>query len=78
MIRASDLMPLATSGLRPTPAARDAAGGTLSPSSWFDGDAMGAGTRIGIELGFAGRGLSVAQHAERVLAHLCADPADRA
>jgi hypothetical protein len=78
MIRASDLTPLAAAGLRPAPAARETAAGTLSPSSWFDGDAMGTGTRIGIELGFASRGLSVAQHAERVLAHLCADPADRA
>jgi hypothetical protein len=77
MIRASDLMPLATAGLRPA-AAREAADGTLNPSSWFDGGAMAADTRIGIELGFASRGLSVAQHAERVLAHLCADPSDRA
>jgi hypothetical protein len=78
MIRACDLMPQATAGLRPAPAPREPAGGTLNPSSWFDGDAMAAATRIGIELGFAGRGLSVAQHAERVLSHLCADPADRA
>ena len=78
MIRASDLMPLATAALRPAPAAREAADGTLNPSSWFDGGAMATNTRIGIELGFASRGLSVAQHAERVLAHLCADPADRA
>ena len=78
MIRASDLMPLAPAGPRPAPAAREAAGGAPNPSSWFDGDALGAGTRIGIELGFAGRGLSVAQHAERVLAQLCADPPDRA
>ena len=78
MIRATDLMPLATAGLRPAPAAREAASGPLNPSSWFDGDAMAADTRIGIELGFAGRGLSVAQHAERVLSHLCADPADGA
>ena len=78
MIRASDLVPLATAGLRPAPAAREAAGGTLNPSSWFDGGAMGADIRIGIELGFASRGLSAARHAERVLAHLCADPVDRA
>ncbi|NRF67240.1 hypothetical protein HLB44_09620 [Aquincola sp. S2] len=77
MIRAADLMPLASTGLRPAPALRDSAE-TLNPSSWFDGDGLSAATRIGVELGAASRGLSVAQHAERVLAHLCGDPADGA
>ena len=78
MIRASDLAPWAPAGPRAAPAAREAAaGGTPNPASWFDGDAACADTRIGIALGFAGRGLSVAQHAERVLAQLCADPPDR-
>ena len=77
MIRASDLIPLAGAGLRPTAAPREGSG-ALNPSSWFDGDALSADTRIGVELGFAGRGLSVAQHAERVLGHLCGDPPDRA
>lgn len=77
MIRASDLMPLAGAGLRPTAAPRESSA-TMNPSSWFDGDALSADTRIGVELGFAGRGLSVAQHAERVLGHLCGDLADRA
>ena len=76
MIRAADLMPLAGAALRPAAAARDAAA-ALNTSSWFDGDALSADTRIGVELGFAGRGLSVAQHAERVLAQLCGDPPER-
>jgi hypothetical protein len=77
MIRASDLMPLAGAGLRPVAAPREG-GGALNPSWWFDGDALSADTRIGVALGAAGRGLSVAQHAERVLGHLCGDPPDQA
>lgn len=80
MIRASDLLPAAAfgSGLRPlsSPLSPRSAE-TLNPSSWFDGDALSAETRIGVELGSASRGLSVAQHAERVLAHLCAEPDER-
>ena len=77
MIRAADLMPLAGAALRPAPAPSGSAA-ALNPSSWFDGDGLSADTRIGVGLGTAGRGLSVAQHAERVLAQLCADPPDRA
>lgn len=77
MIRASDLMPLAGAALRPAPAVRDGNAAVLNPSSWFDGDGLSAATRIGVDLGFAGRGLSVAQHAERVLAALCGDAAER-
>jgi len=77
MIRASDLMPLAGAGLRPIAAPRES-GAALNPSSWFDGEGLTADTRIGVALGAAGRGLSVAQHAERVLSHLCGDPPDRA
>ncbi len=76
MIRAADLVPLGGAALRPAPAPRDAA--ALNPSSWFDGDGFSADTRIGVDLGFAGRGLSVAQHAGRVLAQLCGDPPERA
>jgi len=77
MIRASDLMPLAPAGPRPEPAPSEAAGGTLNPCAWFDGESVAAGTRIGVALDAAGRGLSVAQHAERVLGHLCAGAPDR-
>lgn len=76
MIRAADLMPLAGAALRPATTASGSAA-ALNPSSWFDGDGLSAGTRIGVGLGTAGRGLSVAQHAERVLAQLCSDPPDR-
>ena len=78
MIRASDLMPLAGAALRPAPAAREGHAAALNPSSWFDGDGLSADTRIGVDLGFAGRGLSVAQHAERVLAQLCGEAPERA
>jgi hypothetical protein len=77
MIRASDLMPLAGASLRPAAAPREG-NGALNPASWFDGDALGADTCIGVALGAAGRGLSVAQHAERVLCHLCGDAPDQA
>ena len=77
MIRAADLMPLAGAALRPAPGP-SANAAALNPSSWFDGEGFSADTLIGVGLGTAGRGLGVAQHAERVLAHLCADPPDRA
>jgi hypothetical protein len=70
MIRVSDFMPLAAAGARPLSSSPRAAE-ALNPSSWFDGDGLSAGARIGVDLGAASRGLSVAQHAERVLAHLC-------
>jgi hypothetical protein len=77
MIRASDLMPLAGASLRPAAAPREG-NGALTPASWFEGDALSADTCIGVALGAAGRGLSVAQHAERVLGHLCGDAPDQA
>jgi hypothetical protein len=77
MIRAADLMPLAGAALRPAPVASGNAAAP-NPSSWFDGDGFSAGLRIGVDLAFAARGLGVAQHAERVLGHLCAEPPDRA
>ncbi|WP_284619288.1 hypothetical protein [Aquabacterium humicola] len=78
MIRAADLMmsPLAGTGLRPAPTLRDTSNETLNPSSWFDGDGLSAATRIGVELAPASRGLSITQHAERVLSHLLGDAAD--
>lgn len=70
MIRASDLATLAPrAALAPLPAAR---GGGLAPRpGWFDVDAAAAGLRIVADGGV--RGLSAAQHAERVLAQLRAD-----
>jgi hypothetical protein len=71
MIRASDFTPLAALAIAPLSPLQDGRGAqTLNPSSWFDGDGFSADARIGVELDRACRGLSVAQHAERVLAQL--------
>jgi hypothetical protein len=78
MIRAADLMSSSLAaagvhGLRPSSPLQGHSVEALNPASWFDGDGLSAaatGTRIGVELSPASRGLSVAQHAERVLAHL--------
>jgi hypothetical protein len=67
MIRTSDLVPAAAWALSTRSAGRaDAA----NAASWFDGDASGVDTRISGDLNLASRGLSVEQHAERVLMHL--------
>ena len=74
MIRVSDFTPLVASAINPlSPSLHGRGAQTLNPSSWFDGDEFSADTRIGVELGSACRGLSVAQHAERVLAQLCGE-----
>ena len=44
-----------------------------SAASWFDADAVNGDTRISADLDPASRGLSVAQHAARVLQHLCGE-----
>lgn len=72
MIRAADLYPI-DSGPTTPPAASPAG---AAPSSWFD-EVPGPALCIGADLGPASRGLSVAQHAERVLGHLCGEPADQ-
>ena len=75
MIRVSDFMPPAAPAVSPLPSSlQGRAAQALNPSSWFDGDGFSADARIGVELAPACRGLSVAQHAERVLAHLCGEP----
>jgi hypothetical protein len=58
------------------PAARGVQAG--SPASWFDPSAVGADTPIGADLDPASRGLSVEQHAARVLQHLCGEGDDGA
>jgi hypothetical protein len=72
MIRASDLA--ASQWLRPvsSPSARGA--DAKDATSWFDVDAVGAGVAISGDVSLAARGLSVEQHANRVLAQLCGDP----
>lgn len=71
MIRVSDLVSQSPSLRSLSPLQPLGAAQALNPSSWFDGDGLNAGTRIGVALDSASRGLSVAQHAERVLSHLC-------
>jgi len=69
MIRASDLATPAVWGRPLTPSPRL---DTREASSWFDGAATSE-VRICADLNSASRGLSVEQHANLVLAHLCAD-----
>ena len=73
MIRASDLLSSTSLNLPTTPAARGA--DAASPASWFDGNAaLGHDIRISADLNPGSRGLSVAEHANQVLGHLCAGP----
>ncbi|HEV8313958.1 MAG TPA: hypothetical protein VGQ23_12890 [Burkholderiaceae bacterium] len=71
MIRLSDV---ANAAAWTRPAAPAPRGGELNdPSSWFDGDAAGAEVRICGDLAPGSRGLSIEQHAARVLAFLCGE-----
>ena len=47
-------------------------------STWFRSDALVSDARLSGDLNPAARGLSVEQHAAQVLAHLCAEPDERA
>ncbi len=69
MIRVADLLPSGLGALAPpAPLPSDS-----SCASWFDDGALSA-SRIGADAGPASRGLSVAQHADRVLGHLLREP----
>jgi hypothetical protein len=72
MIRAADLLPLAGGAARPDAVAvpGTTAAAHHSAATWFDDDVPGAEGRISLGLDAGVRGLSVAQHAERVLQHL--------
>lgn len=74
MIRANELANAATLWARPLPAVSPRTD-TRDASAWFD---AGAGSDLAIsgDLSPASRGLSVDQHASRVLMHL-RDDADR-
>jgi hypothetical protein len=73
MIRASDFLTSA-SWARPTDCAPRI--DTADASSWFDDDANGAAIHLSSDPAPDARGLSVEQHANRVLAHLLGvDPA---
>jgi hypothetical protein len=69
-MRVSDVAPMV---LSPPTTAAPRSTNTLSPSSWFDDAAACGELHIGVDLGAASRGLSVDQHAARVLMHLCGD-----
>jgi hypothetical protein len=75
MLRVADLIPAAVAHRSIAPMAPKASEPT-AVTSWFDGDA--ADVRIGADLGLDSRGLSVEQHAARVLVHLCGDFDQRA
>jgi len=70
MIRASDL-PLPNAAVWARPITTGSRSDTRDASKWFDGSAAEA--RISGDLNPAARGLSVAQHASLVLAHLCGE-----
>jgi hypothetical protein len=63
----SDL--LSASGRIPAGSA-PAGTGPARAASLFDADSVGANARIEGDIGFVTRGLSVEQHAQRVLTHL--------
>lgn len=63
--------PAGTAPLAPTP--RGAGTSAASAASWFDPDTVSGDTCISADLDPASRGLSVAQHAARVLQHLCGE-----
>jgi hypothetical protein len=58
------------------PAARSGHAG--SPAGWFEPTTVSADTHIGADLDPASRGLSVEQHAARVLLHLFGERDERA
>ena len=71
MIRASDLTNAAV-WARPATVSPRAGADARDASTWFDGDAAGD-ARISADLNPASRGLSVEQHATRILAQLCGE-----
>jgi len=72
MISAADLLPAGLGAFAPQAAVDSQA----SLTSWFD-DAAAPTLRIGADLGPASRGLTVAQHADRVLGPLLGEPDGR-
>jgi hypothetical protein len=75
MIRVADLVPTLAPPLS-TPRSARAADATRV-ETWFDAAAADGAVRIGVDLRPSSRGLSVEQHAARVLAHLCGEAEDR-
>ena len=71
MIRISDLAN-AAAWSRPVNAS-PRSDSTQDPSTWFNGDTIGADVRLSGDVSPGSRGLTVEQHASRVLAHLCGE-----
>ena len=71
MIRACDLL-TSSSWSRPADAAPRI--DTADATSWFDDDAASASIRLSSDPSPDARGLTVEQHAQRVLAHLLGGP----
>ena len=72
MIRISDLANAATWAAR-QPAASARSDSVQDPASWFNGDTVGADVRLSGDVTPGARGLSVSEHAGRVLGFLCGD-----
>jgi hypothetical protein len=73
MINPSNFPPLVLpAGLSLQPVAAPRAQ-SASPASWFDPAGVSADACISADLDPASRGLSVEQHAARVLQHLCGE-----
>jgi hypothetical protein len=71
MIRISDLASTAAWS-RPGAPVHQPRAENSNPASWFDDDA-GADIRLSGTPALSARGLTVEQHAARVLAHLCGE-----
>ncbi|HEU5293766.1 MAG TPA: hypothetical protein VFU71_03155 [Burkholderiaceae bacterium] len=75
MIRANEFTNTAVLWARPLPAV-SSRGDVRDTAAWFDAGGAGTDVTIGGDLAPAARGLSVEQHASRVLMHL-RDDGDR-
>lgn len=72
MIRASQVYP-GTAWTDARPAAPSPGSAPQDPTTWFDGHAEPLSLCIGGEVSPCARGLTVEQHAARVLQHLCGE-----
>jgi hypothetical protein len=77
MIRLPDFDPSQWANRPAAPAAAPVRGtDTKDASGWFDVDSVGADVKITGDVSLAARGLSVEQHAARVLQQLCGGEPD--
>jgi len=75
MIRVSDIVPHLPPPLPGGPVRPSVV--DASPASWLEGVSARSDVRISADPDTRSRGLSVSQHAEQVLAHLCAASDER-